>query len=228
MSSITVYTAISGGKDHLIHDQYKGDAKFVAFLDQPQASKTWEYRKLFDKFNDNRRNSRAPKMLAHQYVDSEYSIYIDGNIRLRVPPETLVEKYLKNHDLAVFRHPQRDCLYEEATVCALRGLDDPEVIIEQVKSYEDSGFAKHKGLNECGIILRRHTDKAREFNDAWWSEYCRHSKRDQISFMYAVDKVGLRINSIPDYFIETGPTTAIKQSGDFEIITHVKVTTADQ
>src|SRR5690606_11150176 len=104
------------------------------------------------------------------------------------------------HDIAVFKHPQRDCLYDEATVCALRRLDDPETIIEQVKTYEDRGFSKHKGLCECGIILRRHTPRVERFNEVWWSEYSRHSRRDQISFMYAADKVGLRVNQIEDYF----------------------------
>lgn len=174
----------------------------------------------YDKFTDPRRNSRASKILAHKYIDTEYSIYIDGNITLNVSPETLIEKYLKDYDIAVYRHPTRDCIYDEALVCAQRKLDDPEIIIEQAKAYEDSGYAKHKGLAECGIIIRRHTPEVENFNTHWWAEYCRYSRRDQISFMYAVDKVGIRVNIIDDYFISTSPTTAKKQSGDFDIVVH--------
>lgn len=218
--NITVVTSICGSKDDLLDDQVKGNTKFVAFLDHPYSSDTWEIKKAHDTFYDPRRNSRIHKILIHQYVDTEYSIWIDGNIKLLVPPETLIEKYLKDCDLAVFKHPQRDCLYDEAKVCAVRNLDNVETIIDQVKTYEDKGFAKHKGLCECGIILRRHTPKVEQFNRIWWEEYCRHSRRDQISFPYAVDKAGLRINAIQDYFVDMTPTLAVKQSGDLAIVVH--------
>jgi hypothetical protein len=46
-------------------------------------------------------------------------------------------------------------------------------------------------LCECGLIIRRHTKAVAQFNDAWWSEYCRHSVRDQISFMFVAKQAGL-------------------------------------
>ncbi len=203
-SNIIVYTVITSGKDSVREQKYP----VMRFIDS------------YDKFKDPRRNSRIQKILAHQYINAEYSIYIDGNVKLLADPQLLVDKYLKDCDLATYRHPNRNCIYDEAMECAKRKLDDPEIIIEQAQTYEDAGYAKKKGCCECGIILRRHTPKVEEFNNAWWSEYCRHSKRDQISFMYAVDKVGIQINMIPDYFLVTGKDSAIKQSGEFDIITH--------
>ena len=196
MSSITVFTSITASKDNLIEDQCKGNAKFVAFTDRPIESKTWEVRPVYDRFKSDRRNSRIVKMLPHLYCDTEYSIWIDGSSRLLITPEEIVERFLKEHDIGLFKHPSRDCLYDEAIVCAKWKLDDPEVIIEQVKTYEDKGFAKHKGLCECGFIVRRHTPEVEAFNNAWWAEYCRYSCRDQISFMHAIDSVGIRINAI--------------------------------
>ena len=128
----------------------------------------------------------------------------------------------KDFDIAMYQHPNRDCLYEEAKTCMKMGLDDPETIIEQAKMYEDKGYAKHKGLCECGIIIRRHTPKVERFNEAWWAEYTRHSRRDQISCMYAADKVGMRINKIHDFFINVTETKAVKQSGELEIVVHKK------
>ena len=200
LSNITVLTSITGEKDHLIDEQIKGNADFLAFLDNTQWSNTWRIEKAYDKFKDDRRNSRIHKILSHQYTGSEYSIWIDGNIRLLKTPEELVEKYLKDHDIAVFKHPNRDCLYDESVVCAKLNLDDPETIIEQVVMYEESGYAKNKGLCECGIILRRNTPQVQMLNDVWWSEYTRHSRRDQLSFMYAVHITGLRINAINAHF----------------------------
>lgn len=218
--NLTVLTSITGGKDLLLENQVKGDARFVAYLDHSYMSDDWETRYVPDIFIDPRRNSRIPKLLASKFVTTEYSLWIDGNIRLLKDPKELAEKYLKDCDLAVFKHPQRDCIYEEAKVCAVKYLDDPEIIIAQAKAYEDDGYAKNKGLNECGLIFRRHTPKVEAFENEWWAQYTKHSRRDQISFMYAVDKVGLRINSIRDFFIDKEPGRAIKQSGDFEIVTH--------
>lgn len=205
MSEITVVTSITGVKDTLVEQQAKGSARFIAYLDKANEtiSNDWETREAYDRFYSPRRNSRIHKILIHQYVHTPYSLWIDGNIRLLTTPDILVEKYLKDTDMAVFKHPIRDCLYKEAVVCAERGLDDKKIILEQVKKYSSDGFAEEKGLAECMMILRRHTPKVELFNNFWWSEYCRFSVRDQISFMYAVDKAALRVNIIDEQFVTT-------------------------
>lgn len=219
-SNITIYTCITGGKDTLIEDQPKG-YKYIAFTDFPLKSDTWEIRRSYERFKDDRRNSRIQKILAHKYIDTEYSIYIDGNIRLIEDPKKLIEKHLKDHDIAVFKHPTRNCIYDEAIECAKRGLDLEDVIIGQVKDYSKNEYPKDKGLCECGVIFRRHNDKVEKLNNAWWAEYCVHSRRDQISFMYAVDRTATRINSIKDFFIESEDgRKATKQSGELEIVLH--------
>ena len=229
---ITVYTSVTSGKDavrEMLDVKRQSEAKFVAYLSAPYLSPTWEVRPAYARFVDPRRNSRIQKILAHEYIDTEYSIYIDGNISLLTTPEKLIEKYLGDCDIAVFTHPNRDCIYEEAIQCAKRGLDDPETIIEQAVAYENSGYAKHKGLCECGIILRRHTPQVAALNNAWWAEYCRHSKRDQISFMYAVDQVGIPVNMVNVPFLASvreidGVLCEIgTRNEDFEIIPHKKM-----
>jgi len=196
MSNITVITALTSDRDKLRDDHSDIESKFVAYVSSPVNTRKWEIRKAYDRFTSPRRNSRIHKILVHHYVNTEYSLWLDANIALRVPVQKLIDEYLQDCDLAVFKHPERDCLYDEAMIAAVNYLDDPEVIIEQVKGYEDNGFAKHKGLAECNMILRRHTPKIEAFNNAWWSEYCRHSVRDQISFMYVADKVGLKFKFI--------------------------------
>lgn len=213
---IEVITSITGGKDNLIEDQKIGNAKFTAYSDK--SSSTWEVRRPYTGFADPRRNSRIQKLLIHQYTKAKISIWIDGNIRLLRTPEELVEKYLQDYDMAVFKHP-RNCLYEEAKVCALGRLDDPELIIEQVKHYEEEGFAKQKGLGECHFIIRRMNEKTEAFDNAWWSEYCRFSRRDQISFMYAADKVGINLNLIPEQY-EVIDGRYIR-GGSIEIVPHL-------
>lgn len=217
--SISVVTSITGGKDTLIETHKRGDAKFIAFTDTPIKSHVWDVKPAYDKFTDPRRNSRIHKILIHQYVDTEYSIWVDGNIELIKSPEEIVDYFLKDHDIATFQHEADDCVYDEAKVCAKRKLDDPETIIAQVKKYEDEGYAKHKGLYVGNFIVRRHTPKVEAFNNAWWSEYCRHSVRDQISLPYCLDKVGLRMKSELHKWVLT--QTFAQRSDMIRIVPHV-------
>lgn len=219
MNKIICFTSITGDKDHLIDNQNTEGAEFRAYVDTIYPTKTWKMFPASKKFWSDRRNSRLPKLIPHKYLDTEYSIWLDGNLSLLVPAQELVDKYLDGYDIAVFRHPVRSCLYQEAIECAKRGLDEPEAIIEQVKSYENEGFPKNQGLGENMLILRRHTKKVEQFNDAWLAEYVRFSTRDQLSFMYCADKVGLPVNFIEEQFVEKDGRWT--RGGIVEIVPHL-------
>ena len=196
MADISVLTSITAGKDHLRDDQCTGGATFIAYVSAEHPSEVWEQRPAYDHFRSARRNSRAPKILSHQFCDTEYSLWLDGNIALRINPARLVEMWLGDCDFAVCRHPERDCIYEEAISCITYGADDPELIKRQVRKYAKEGYPNNFGLAEANVILRRHSSHVIEFNNTWWSEYCAHCVRDQLSFMYTVKKTALRINWI--------------------------------
>ncbi len=194
---IEVITSITGGKDKLNDNQVKGSAVFTAFTDAPYESKVWNIKPAYDKFKDPRRNSRIHKLMIHKYSDADVTIWIDGNTRLVVSPDEIVEKYLQDYDMVMFPHGSRDCIYDEALECAKLKLDDPELIIEQAKHYEDDEFGKHKGLCSGYFIVRRNNEKTRNFNEYWWADYCRFSRRDQIALMPALEKAGININIPP-------------------------------
>lgn len=193
---IEIITSICGGKD-LLMEQPASDAIYTAFIDVPQTHAQWNIKPAYDKFKDPRRNSRIHKILIHKYSNADITIWIDGNVRLLKSPEKLVEKYLKDYDMAMFPHGSRDCIYDEAITVAKLGLDDPELIIEQAKHYEDDEYGKHKGLTSGYFIIRRNNEKTRLFNEYWWADYCRYSRRDQLSLMPAIDKAGVNINIYP-------------------------------
>lgn len=221
MQTIEIITSITGAKDVLVEDQAKGNAIFTAFMDVSQETKTWNIKPAFDKFKDPRRNSRVPKILIHKYSDADITIWMDGNKRLLVPPEEVVAAYLGDeHDMAIFAHVGRNCIYDEALVCAKLKLDDPEVIIEQAKYYEDHEYAKQKGLCEGGFIIRRNNARTQAFNEAWWADYCRFSRRDQLSLMPALDKVGLAVNIIDEKYINTPDGRVFRENGMVEYLSH--------
>ncbi len=118
-------------------------------------------------------------------------------MKLLISPEEVIKRYMDGYDMALFTHGARDCIYDEAMTVAKLKLDDPEIIIEQAKYYEDNEYAKHKGLLQGGFIVRRHNARVERFNEAWWADYCRFSRRDQLSLMPAIDKSGVTVNVIP-------------------------------
>ena len=116
---IEVITSITGNKDILNDNQVKGNAKFICYTDNPDLkSDTWEIRPAFNKFKDPRRNSRIHKIMIHKYSNADITIWIDGNIELVISPEEIVEKYLGDYDLAMFKHGSRNCIYDEAVEVA--------------------------------------------------------------------------------------------------------------
>ena len=123
------------------------------------------------------------KILSHKFIDSEISVWLDGNIELLVPEELLIEHFLGDADIGLWKHPYRDCLYEEAE----KTKDIPKVE-EQAKYYKSQGFPKNAGLYECGTLVRRNTPRVNEFNEMWWEEIKKWSVRDQISFPYVLSK----------------------------------------
>lgn len=189
---ITLYTVITGNKDSYIEQHYP----ITRFVD------------TYEKFKDNRRNSRIQKIMPHKYFDSEFTIYIDGNMKLLISPEKVIERYMDSYDMALFSHGVRDCIYDEAIECAKLKLDDPEAIIEQAKYYEDHEYAKHKGLLQGGFIVRRNNARTQAFNEAWWADFCRFSRRDQLSLMPAIDKSGIIVNKINEHWIDHYDGTA--------------------
>lgn len=182
---ITVYTSLIGGIDELCEKQNTEGADFVAYTNHK--SETWQVKEPYDKFKDDRRNSRIQKIMPHLFIDTPYSIYIDANVELKVPAQKLIDEFLKDKDIAVFRHSGRDDVYQEANAVILMEKETLKEANGQVKAYAKQGIKEHSGLAECGVIIRRHTPEVNAMNEKWWIDYCRYSSRDQLSFPVAFD-----------------------------------------
>jgi hypothetical protein len=217
---IVVYTAIFGDIDRLwsVYPLAQGDTQHVCFTDRPLrevglwtdeqppkirkgtagmgAPPTWQI-ELVEPQWSTRRTARHYKAVPHAYIDADVWIWVDGNVRLLVPPSVIVDKYLDGADLAIFKHPDRACLYEEARFCAKVGKDSPTVLQTQTARYEQEGMPAKWGLPETRCVIRRNTDDIRNLGDAWWSELERHSVRDQVSLPFVCWKAGLRWREIP-------------------------------
>ncbi len=170
MSKIEIYTAICGNIDAPRSDIkcFTGHNNFVS----PNL------------------NAKIYKVLSHQYIDSDISIWVDGNITLLCSPEELVNEFLGDADIGVFKHPVRNCIYkEEGELKKVQKIKHQLPIIrKQIEYYMSIGYPKNNGLYENGVIVRRHNKIIEEFNNAWWSEISKWSYRDQLSFPVILTK----------------------------------------
>lgn len=190
-----LYTAIFGGYDTLKPTPYPA----VCLTDGSATStKGWTVRTvLVPKGLSPQAASRYCKLFPWIYFPkARYSVYFDGNIQLKADPSKIVLVWLKKHDIAVFKHPERMDLYDEALACVAYRKGDPEVIAAQMKRYREEGFPTKYGLAACWVLVRRHTDAVKRFSDLWWEQLCKHSKRDQLSFDYVRWRTGLQYGII--------------------------------
>ena len=205
MSKRIIYTSVFGGYDEVA--KQKSDGWSWKCFNEDNSLSLYE---------DNNRNAKRFKVLPHRYLqDYEYSVFIDGNMSVRGNLDELVDKYLKDSNVAFFNHKNnildsRDCPYKEAqTILDLgnknmkltpeRGIlnykDNPYLIQEQFTKYSMLGFPKDKGLITGMVILRRHNEAdCIETMEDWWTEIKYNSKRDQLSFNYCAWKNDLKFN----------------------------------
>jgi len=193
---VVVYTSICDNYDNLKDSQNTEGADFVAYLDETQNSDVWKVKPYTREFYDPTRDAKVFKVLSHLYLnDYKYSVWIDASVSIKVPAYELVKKYLidTGSDIAVYKHNQRDCIYEEAKYDLLLRKDRRHIIEPQVARYKAEGHPEHWGLFACTIIFRRNCEVVKKFNEEWWAEICVGSERDQEAFAYLVRKHNMKI-----------------------------------
>ena len=211
---IILYTAIFGDvKDQLYELPRWGDAyvechAYVDTVEKPKKHKTgWILRPpAFTDQNDSRRKARKHKALAHElYPDVPITIWCDGTMTPYTSPKTLCRRYLpEDLEICTFRHSERTCIYQEAEYCARNKRGDVAKIRKQIAAFKKEGYPYHNGLAETMVVIRKLTDDTKAFNELWWACIENGSERDQLSFDYAIWKLGLDYAVFPlDYRHQT-------------------------
>ena len=204
-----VYTAIFGGKDKLLRPKYiPHNFDFLCYTDGDLKSTIWKVVRDKPTDKDPVRAAKIYKILSQKYLNNyDYSVWGDGNLIVVGDLNKLVDEYLKDCSFAAFDHMQsydkRNCIYEEAkTLIELAEIgkkkEDPEMVLRQINAYKKEGYPKDNGLITAMILVREHNDKdvVRLMED-WWSEICKYSRRDQLSFNYVAWKNNFKVNYIP-------------------------------
>tara|TARA_Y100000310_G_scaffold161855_1_gene161782 strand:- start:61 stop:732 length:672 start_codon:yes stop_codon:yes gene_type:complete len=189
------YTVNVNNYEQLKPTPYFGVCMSDMLEETPAKWMTW---KIHPFHTDPRKAARHPKLAYHHYFQSEFSLYHDGNIELLVPPHEWVQ-FLGDCDIAAFKHPQRDCMYDMIENCIRCEADDPNVLKVQRHRYQRAGYPGKLGLFASGVLVRRDTPAMREMCDLWWTELNQCSARDQISLAYALWKTETKCATLPGY-----------------------------
>ena len=143
------------------------------------------------------RQQRMLKVLAHQTVPADWSLYLDSNFRLLVDPRTLLDY----GDFVVHRHHCCDNIVEEAKKILGYRKDQPEPVWRQVHHYQQQGFCtpsnRQRMHSATGVILRHHTPEVQALNEAWWAEIDQHSHRDQLSLDFCAWRLDMTLQQWP-------------------------------
>lgn len=193
---VVIYTAITKGYDELKEPAIKSNqCDYICFTDDPTLiSPTWQIRPLPPSDLDIVRQCRQVKIMPHFFLpEYEYSIWIDGNVQITGDIDQLIEQYFINGDktLYTFKHPERDCVYEEAKECIKNGKDNERIIRKHLALLKSEYYPKQNGLIDSNVILRKtHSPDVMQLMEQWWKLVKNYSRSDQLSFNYAAWMTG--------------------------------------
>jgi len=200
MEKIAVYTGIFGRYDPYVEPDFGDDVDLFLLTDFPLGRAPRRTKVItipsFFQAQDTTRTARLHKVMSHIGPVKDYRlvVWLDGSVdAIDVDLRELVERYLSDSDVAVFRHQTIDCVYEGARAAVACGKEDPAVMGKELKILLGAGHPRAAGLGETGILLRRHSDVIRSFNELWWSKISAGSKRDQVYFNYCVGQAGVKL-----------------------------------
>lgn len=201
-----VYTALIGGDPrYRLHEPKVTDGfDYVCVTDRDPTVGLWRFEACHIAAHDQDAQIRAAKWTkTHPHVlfpEADLWVYCDARLLPKAPAEKLKE-LVKDKPIAAFKHPVRDCLYDEGTYCANTGRDSRAIIEAQLRRYRDQKFPAHAGLIAGGALVLR--KEAVPHLEAWWAEIEGGSRRDQISFPFAVPRDAYSI--IPGSIYSTPP-----------------------
>lgn len=191
----TLYTANFNG-----YDVFREPAvvtpgwNYIYFTnDKNIKSNIWDVRYVR---NIRAKEARFIKIMNPACSHHDLSIWIDSSITINCNLDNFIDKYSKS-DFNLLKHPNRNCVYQEAEACIKRKKDNVNVIKAQVINYRALGYPFNNGMVATGMLIRKRSKAINDFCEKWWQEVNRFSKRDQLSFNFINWKNPIPYHLIP-------------------------------
>lgn len=197
-----MYSALIGRYEQLNEQPIANDTdvEFICFTDDPElTSDSWDIRLIEPRFPmDSIRSARyfktrGPELLAGY----DESLWIDNSVLLRDTPDSILDNWLAEADIAIPRHSYRKTVIGEFDAVATDGYDDPARVYEQLIHYSS---LRAETMQEhpywTALVARRHIPVVDEVMKLWHDHIMRYSRRDQLSINFVLGSSGLPVNAL--------------------------------
>lgn len=180
---------------------YHAFVDFDSDLERP-AESMWHFHNVpkwtIDKRYTERRHAKVFKVLPHLFVPGyDYYIWIDSTHMVAMHPEQIISTYLKDSDIALFKHPERNCVYNEADVIMGVKFDQLSYVQAQKIFYQSQSYPEENGLYELPCRIQRNTPQIQALMLTWWELICKYSSRDQLSLPFALHMHDIKPSIMP-------------------------------
>lgn len=192
------YTSIYGQYDPLrAHPDHPAVDAWLCFTDDPNLTAPgWETIVEPARYPHPRLSAKWRK--CHP-PEADWSLWIDGCIDLRDAAFVdVVGTILKDADLALFPHADRDNIVDEALVSAIMPKYHGHDVIGQVERYRDRRNTAGR-LYASTIIGRNHTPAVLQMGAAWMAHCELLTYQDQLSLPVMLEDYGLTVGDIPGW-----------------------------
>lgn len=198
MARVVVITANYGSMD-CVRPQAEQDiaVDWVCVTDQPSFPPLpWRSAPRKAAVLDPRLAAKTAKMTPWDVIPGyDFYIWIDASMEVTSPSfarEALED--LGDAPVAVWRHPRRDCVYEEAAASVgaeSQGKYDPVALAKQTGWYAECGLQPHSGLYACGTVAWNMAHPGTSsIGYSWLNENDVWSVQDQLSLPFVFHMLG--------------------------------------
>lgn len=220
MNNKCIFTYITGKYDRLINPSTVTPGwDYICFTDNSMlTSDIWDIRPIKPEDAEiecPKRRANAILTQYNKYIPRSYDIcmIIDGNITINTNLNEFIDKSgfsTEKYDMLIPKHPDRNCIYDEATAILKLKKDNAVNINSHVSKLNKAGYPRQQGLHATSLfVLNNKSEKISKLFNVWHDVYfALSSKRDQMSFDYALwilENKGTKINICPcNFFYNTG------------------------
>ena len=176
-----IYTAIFGNYDDLKEPTVVSKGwDYICFTDQELTSNVWQIKKV-NVEGDPQRMARRVKILFHEYIEHEYSFWLDAAFHIHVDLNDFWNRFWYA-PFCVPAHPLRNDVFREIESCIANGRGNKEELERQREEYTKLNLKRFNGIITSGVMMRKRDDQVIELCQMWHDELSKWSSRDQVAF----------------------------------------------
>ncbi len=140
--------------------------------------------------------AKAPKCWPHRFGKG-IVIWLDASAQVNTTTFAAdCQRALGDGDVAMWVHPQRDCILPEAAVSATMAKYRDQPVEVQAAHYINSGHPLNFGLWATGCMVWA-GERPDRVGEAWFDEQMRWTYQDQISWPLIVRRYELDVRPLP-------------------------------